>query len=64
MVRRPNATLSWTLRFIKTDDRPMYFRRLCFSFDGYDNLKIDYENILFLFYVYSGVCCFCPIENQ
>ena len=22
-----NTTLSWTLRFIKTDDRPLYFRR-------------------------------------
>ena len=29
MVDRPtcNATLSLTLRFIKTDDRPLYFRR-------------------------------------
>ena len=29
-----------------------------------DNLKIDYENILFLFYLKSGVCCFWPIEKQ
>ena len=22
------------------------------------------DNILFIFYLKSGVCCFCPIENQ
>ena len=29
-----------------------------------DNLKIDCEHILFLFYLKSGVCCFCPIEKS
>ena len=29
-----------------------------------DNLKIACEHILFLFYLKSGVCCFCPIEKS
>ena len=52
MVGRPtcNATLSLTLRFIKTDDRPLW---VCD-----DNLKIDCEHIFFLFYseIESEVC--------
>ena len=47
MVGRPNATLSWTLRFMKTDDRYVFvLMGICD-----DNLKIDCERILFLFYL-------------
>ena len=55
MVGRPNATPSWTLRFIKTNDRPLYFRSLCFCFDGY--MMIILKSIVNIF-------CFYFILNQ